>query len=258
MQPRERTFDYPAVFAEAAAVLCSAFCNNRHDPAILQLLPVRVRVIPAICVGRRGTALGASGFSRHGWNGINQRNQLGDVVAIGRSENGGQWNAIRIGEHVMLRAGLGAIRRVGASLGPPKTARTLALSAMARDQSMSSAPCNPLRSAWWMSCHTPASCQSRSRRQQVMPEPQAISRGRYSQGMPVFSTNRMPVSALRFSIGGRPPLGYVRGGGRMGSIAFQSSSVSSGLAMSPSSMTDNRSCPLNYHRLRLTESLRFC
>jgi hypothetical protein len=47
-----------------------------------------------------------------------------------------------------------------------------------------------------------------SRRQQLMPEPQPISSGRYSQGMPVFSTNRMPLRACRWLIGLRP--GYRR------------------------------------------------
>ncbi len=43
---------------------------------------------------------------------------------------------------------------------------------------------------------TPASFQSWSRRQQVMPQPQPISAGRSSQGMPVLRTKRMPVRAL--------------------------------------------------------------
>jgi hypothetical protein len=80
---------------------------------------------------------------------------------------------------------------------------------------------------------TPASFQSRSRRQQVMPLPQPISRGRYSQGMPVRSTKRIPVSARRFSMGFRP--GCVRrlflGGGSNGSINVHSSSLSIGLAI---------------------------
>lgn len=40
-----------------------------------------------------------------------------------------------------------------------------------------------------------------------MPDPQPISCGSISQGMPLFSTNITPVSAARSSIGGRPPFG---------------------------------------------------
>ena len=44
-------------------------------------------------------------------------------------------------------------------------------------------------------------------------------------------TNRIPVSAARFSIGGRPPFGRGRGGSRSGAISSQRSSGRSGLAM---------------------------
>jgi hypothetical protein len=53
----------------------------------------------------------------------------------------------------------------------------------------------------WILSHTPVACQSRSRRQQVMPDPQPISCGRYSQGMPVRSTKRIPVKAWRSGTG---------------------------------------------------------
>jgi len=46
-------------------------------------------------------------------------------------------------------------------------------------------------------CQTPASCQSRSRRQQVIPDPKPSSCGRNSQGIPVYSTNKMPARTLR-------------------------------------------------------------
>jgi len=45
----------------------------------------------------------------------------------------------------------------------------------------------------WSSCQIPHSCQSRSRRQQVMPEPHPISCGSISQGIPLRRTNTMPV-----------------------------------------------------------------
>ena len=38
------------------------------------------------------------------------------------------------------------------------------------------------------------------RRQQVIPDPQPISFRSISQGMPLFSTNRMPLSTARSSI----------------------------------------------------------
>src|ERR1700733_5980770 len=46
---------------------------------------------------------------------------------------------------------------------------------------------------------TPASFQSRSRLQQVIPEPEPSSYGRNSQRIPVQSTNRIPHGTLRGS-----------------------------------------------------------
>lgn len=63
----------------------------------------------------------------------------------------------------------------------------------------------------WTLCHTPACFQSRSRRQQVMPEPQPISCGSISQGMPDMRTNRMPVKHARSGSGLRPGLRFLRG-----------------------------------------------
>jgi hypothetical protein len=49
--------------------------------------------------------------------------------------------------------------------------------------------------------------------------------------MPVFSTKRIPVSAFRSGVGGRPPLGLGRSGGSNGAIAAHSSSETNGFAI---------------------------
>jgi hypothetical protein len=62
-------------------------------------------------------------------------------------------------------------------------------SSLARDQS--SWPCRPSwsSSTWCSRCHTPARCQSRSRRQQMTELPQPSCRvGSSRQGMPVRSS----------------------------------------------------------------------
>jgi hypothetical protein len=86
----------------------------------------------------------------------------------------------------------------------------------------------------WRRSQTPAFCQSRRRRQQVIPEPQPICGGNISQGMPVMSTNRMPVRTARSGMGGRPPLGRGFCGGSKGSMALHNSSETIGLAIKPS------------------------
>ncbi len=65
-----------------------------------------------------------------------------------------------------------------------------------------------------------------------MPEPQPISWGSISQGMPLFSTKTMPVRAARLSMRGLPPSGFLGGSsGRSGLMVCQSSSLTSCLVM---------------------------
>jgi hypothetical protein len=151
-------------------------------------------------------------------------------VAIRSSERDHQRDALRVGEDVVLAAGARPIRRVGPGLGPPFTARMLELSITARDQSISPARCSSSSNTRWSFFHAPASCQSRSRRQQVTPDPQPISRGRYSHGIPVWSTKMIPVSAARSGTRGRPVCCGSRRG-KCGSISSHSASSTSTFAI---------------------------
>ena len=161
------------------------------------------------------------------------------IVHVGPRVFHGQRGPLPIHNQVPLRTVLAPIRGIRACLRPPKSARTEQLSKAEVDQSMASACPNSSRRACQIFCQTPAACQSRSRRQQVMPLPQPISRGRYSQGVPVLSTNRMPVRQARSDTRGRPPFGLGGSGGICGWMRSHSSSVSSGLAMATSSMTSD-------------------
>ena len=66
-----------------------------------------------------------------------------------------------------------------------------------------------------------------------MPQ-QPISCGKSSQGMPVLSTNRMPVRHTRSSTGGCPPLGLGVRLGSSGSTNPHNSSGTSSLAIASS------------------------
>jgi hypothetical protein len=141
-------------------------------------------------------------------------------------------DALRIGEDVALRARLAPIGRVRARRRAPLLAAIEALSREARLKSMPFWRPSRSRSACCRRSHTPAFCQSRKRRQQVIPEPQPISRGSNSHGAPERSTKRIPVSAARSEVRGRPPFGLARSGGRSGAISAHRPSGRSGLAIS--------------------------
>jgi hypothetical protein len=84
-------------------------------------------------------------------------------------------------------------------------------STMTGDPSIWTAARKRASSTSWSSSHTPAACQSRRRRQQLMLMPQPISCGSRSQRRPVWRMNRIPVSTARFSSGLRPGFRERRG-----------------------------------------------
>lgn len=128
-------------------------------------------------------------------------------------------------------ADFAAIRRILAGLFAPPGAGTLALSSAARSQSMCPASCRRCKSIRCSLAQRPACCQSRSRLQQVMPLPHPSSRGSISPEMPLFKTNRMPVSTARSAMRGRPPLGLESSGGKSRAMMAQSPSLTSGVPM---------------------------
>lgn len=232
MKPTVRAFDHPAKHAQTTAVFLVAFGEHRSNATPPQSLAMGFGIVRSIALNAlRSSPLSA--FAADFGNRVHQRDQLRYIVRIGPGQRGRQGDAVGIGEHVMLRARFAAIRGIRARLRPPKTARTDVLSTTARDQSICLASSNRCSNTQRIFSHTPAACQSRSRRQQVMPDPHPISLGKYSHGMPVLRTNRIPVSTERRSFGFRPGFRRRRflGGGSNGSISFHNSSSKIGFAM---------------------------
>ncbi|GAA1294182.1 hypothetical protein GCM10009634_48150 [Saccharothrix xinjiangensis] len=97
-----------------------------------------------------------------------------DVAA---GENHGEWDARSVGDQVVLGARSTAVNRARSGLRPPFSARTWEESTTARDQSILLAARNSARSKRCSRCHTPASFQSRNRRQHVIPDPKPSSLG---------------------------------------------------------------------------------
>jgi hypothetical protein len=97
------------------------------------------------------------------------------IGAVGRAQAERERDAAPVDQQMLLAARLAAIRRIRAGNFAPPLAGTNRLSRHARDQSIWSARPRRSRSAWCSRSHTPAWCQSRSRRQQVTPLPQPIS-----------------------------------------------------------------------------------
>ncbi len=135
---------------------------------------------------------------------------------------------VAVHDQVELGAALAAIGRVGAGVFAPLLARTLTLSTLARDQSTAASSPSQSSNLVCKRSQTPAACQSRRRRQQVVPLPQSSSFGTSRQGQPVRRTKTMPPRMARSGTCGLPPLGLGGSLGNSGSMASQRSSGTRG------------------------------
>lgn len=233
VQPREGPFHHPSGDPEATAMFGSPFREHGRDLPATKFSAMGFGVIPTVALERVWFLPGPPRLVPDRRDGVHQGKELGYIVGIGPGEEGRQGNALGLRDDVVLAAQFPSIRRIRARFFPPPTARTDALSTTARDQSIWSASRSLARRSSWSFCHTPARCQARRYRQQLMPDPHPISGGSISQGMPLLRTKRMPVRTLRRSRGVRPGCRNRRrfGLGSMGSMSFHKASETSSLAM---------------------------
>ncbi len=226
-KPRMSTFNNPAELTQTTAVFSPALGDHRLDAALAKPLTMWLGVVATVCVDDFGLLKRPAGYAANWWDGVNQRQQLGDVVPVGAGQDCTDGDAIRVDEDVMLGTWSRAIRGARASFSPAPTARTDDESTAAREKSSSPASRNFASSNSCKRFHTPAFCQSRKRLQQVGPEPNPNLVERWHQRIPVLNTNRMPFSAARFETGRRPGYFLRRGfgGGSKGSIKAHSSSI---------------------------------
>lgn len=231
VEPRQCAFDHPPVPAEPLARLDAAPGNARRDAAAAQLLAQRPRVIRLVGVQLRGALARPADGATDRLDGVHGVKHHARVVDVSRRERHRERDALPVHDHMAFRARFAAIRRIRPGFIAPFCAGTAEESSEARDQSIPSASPKWLSRAWWSLRQTPASCHSRSLRQQVMPEPHPISGGRYSHGRPVESTKRMPRSTSRFGMRGLPPRGFSGSGGSKGSMTAHRSSVINCFAM---------------------------
>ena len=102
VEPAEGAFDDPAVAAEAGAVAVVAVGEHGCDPALAERLPMLVGAVAAVAEQHFGSppwSAGEAGDRRHT---VEQRQQLGDVVAVAAGQRPGQRCPVRVGQEVVL------------------------------------------------------------------------------------------------------------------------------------------------------------
>ena len=245
VQPGEVALYYPPKATQARAGLDLSAGDAGRDAALAHGAAVARGVVLLVRVQfrrapTRSAQLPARLVDRR--DGVEQARQYGAGVDVGGRQERRQRDALALRDQVVLAAGFRPIDRVRPGATAPLFAEMREASARARLQSIRSASPSRFSSAWCSRRHPPARCQSRRRRQQVMPLPQPISWGRYSHWMPVLSTKMMPVSAARSGTRGRPPAGFGGSGGSSGSIAVHSESLTNGFAMPHCTHDPGRFC----------------
>lgn len=119
VEPREGSLDDPACTAKPGAVLGLAAGDLRFDPALPELAPVLVVVVAAVGGDPVGPSAWPADRATHWWHALDQRDELGDVVAVAAGDGPGERDPGRVYEKVMLRAVSGSINRARARRGAP-------------------------------------------------------------------------------------------------------------------------------------------
>jgi hypothetical protein len=223
-EPGERAFDDPAVAAQRLARVDPLTRDPAADVARTTGRPTAGNIVGLVRVqlGRPMAAMALCGAN--GRDGVEQRLEGDRVVPVRGPKDYGQRDPRAVANNMALRARFAFIRRVGAGFCAPLLAGIVAESSAARLQSMRSAAPRRSSRTRWSRCHTPAACQSRRRRQHVTPLPQPSSRGSMLHGMPLRSTNKIPLKAARSDTRGRPPRGFAGSRGSSGRTTAHNSS----------------------------------
>ena len=139
VDPGEAALDHPAPAAESGAVPGLAAGDTTGDAALAQAAAVFLVVVAAVGDEQVGPPARSSGTTLDGWNAVEQRLELGDVVAVGAGQRPGKWDAGCVDEEVVLGARTAAVDRARARRGAPFLACTWLESATARLQSIAPA-----------------------------------------------------------------------------------------------------------------------
>jgi hypothetical protein len=119
VQPGEGALDDPAGAAESGAVLGLAASDLGFDPAGAELASVLVVVVAAVGGDPLGPPAWPADLAANGWDALDQRDELGDVVAVATADRPGERDPGRVYEKVMLGAASGSINRARARRGAP-------------------------------------------------------------------------------------------------------------------------------------------
>ncbi len=119
MQQGKRLLDDPAVLAQPGAVFGAAPGDDRRDTHRPNLLAILVVVVGTVGIHRVRPSSRAPAATAYWRDVLDQRHELGDVVAVAAGQRRLQRDAVRFGDQVMFRASSGTVDRARSGLGRP-------------------------------------------------------------------------------------------------------------------------------------------
>lgn len=109
VQPGEGALDHPAHLAQSGAVGDAASGDQGLDAALPQQAAVLVEVVAPVGVQTPGFAAGTSPQSPDRRDGVQQRQELGDVVPVPAGQRDGERGSVPVDDQVVLGAGAGTV-----------------------------------------------------------------------------------------------------------------------------------------------------
>ena len=119
VEPGEGALDDPAGTAEAGAVLALAAGDLWSDPTLAKVTAVGGVVVAAVGGHAFGPSARPADAATHRRHGIDQRDQLRDVVAVAARNSPGERDPARVDQEVVLGAISGSINRARSRRGAP-------------------------------------------------------------------------------------------------------------------------------------------
>ena len=119
VEPGEGALDDPADSAEPGAVLALSPSDLRFDPAGAPFASVLVVVVAAVGHQPVGSSSRPADLAAHRWHALDQREELGDVVAVAAGERPGERDPAAVYKEVVLAAGPAAIDWAGTRFRAP-------------------------------------------------------------------------------------------------------------------------------------------
>jgi hypothetical protein len=138
-QPGEAALDHPSMPPQPLAGVDASSGNSRHNAASTQRATLFGRIVRLVGMEFGRALPGPARFpprADDGRDGVDQGQQLGRIVGVGRRQADGTWDTIAIDDQVVLGTRFPAVGRVGPRLDAPLFARMLTESTLALVQSI--------------------------------------------------------------------------------------------------------------------------